>query len=97
MRVLVPGGRICILEITSPAGRAGRTLLKAYMRGVVPLAARCVARHRDVPMLMRYYWDTIEACARPGAIMASIREAGFVDVHRTVSLGVFSEYCARRP
>jgi demethylmenaquinone methyltransferase / 2-methoxy-6-polyprenyl-1,4-benzoquinol methylase len=97
MRVLVPGGRICILEITSPAGRVGRTLLKAYMRGVVPLAARCIARHRDVPKLMRYYWDTIEACASPNAIMASIREAGFVDVHRTVSLGVFSEYCARKP
>ena len=96
-RVLVPGGRICILEITSPAGRVGRALLKAYMRGVVPVVARCIARHREVPTLMRYYWDTIEACASPGAIMASIRDAGFVDVKRTVSLAVFSEYCARKP
>ena len=96
MRVLVPGGRICILEITAPAGRVGRTLLKAYMRGVVPLLARGIARHRDVPKLMRYYWDTIEACASPSAIMAAIQDAGFVDVHRIVSLGVFSEYCARK-
>jgi hypothetical protein len=29
--------------------------------------------------------------------MASIRDAGFVDVERVVSLGVFSEYCARKP
>lgn len=93
-RVLVPGGRICILEITAPAGRAPRIILKAYMRGVVPFVARCIARHRDAPKLMRYYWDTIEACASPGVIMAAIRDAGFVDVQRTVSLGVFSEYCA---
>jgi demethylmenaquinone methyltransferase/2-methoxy-6-polyprenyl-1,4-benzoquinol methylase len=96
MRVLKPGGRICVLEITSPAGRAPRMLLKAYMRGVVPMVARYIARHRDVPKLMRYYWDTIEACASPIVIMAAIRDAGFVDVQRTVSLGVFSEYCARK-
>jgi demethylmenaquinone methyltransferase/2-methoxy-6-polyprenyl-1,4-benzoquinol methylase len=96
MRVLAPGGRLCILEITAPAGHARRVLLKAYMRGVVPLVASCIARHREVPKLMRYYWDTIEACARPSVIMTAISDAGFVDVQRTVSLGIFSEYCARK-
>jgi demethylmenaquinone methyltransferase/2-methoxy-6-polyprenyl-1,4-benzoquinol methylase len=95
-RVLVPGGRICILEITAPAGRARRTFLKAYMRGVVPFVARCIARHRDVPKLMRYYWDTIEACASPTLIMGALRDAGFIDVQRTVSLGIFSEYCGSK-
>jgi demethylmenaquinone methyltransferase / 2-methoxy-6-polyprenyl-1,4-benzoquinol methylase len=97
MRVLVPGGRICILEITAPAGRAPKFLLKTYMRGIVPFVARYITRHRDVPRLMRYYWDTIEACASPSAIMAAISHAGFVDVERTVSLGIFSEYCGRKP
>jgi demethylmenaquinone methyltransferase/2-methoxy-6-polyprenyl-1,4-benzoquinol methylase len=96
-RVLAPGGRICLLEITSPAGRASRALLRAYMRGIVPFVARYIARHHDVPELMRYYWDTIEACASPSVILAAIRDAGFVDVQRTVSLGIFSEYCARKP
>jgi demethylmenaquinone methyltransferase/2-methoxy-6-polyprenyl-1,4-benzoquinol methylase len=96
-RVLAPGGRVCILEITLPAGRIARALLRTYMRSVVPFAARYIARHRDVPKLMRYYWDTIEACASPTIIMASMREAGFTDVQRTVSLGVFSEYCGRKP
>lgn len=97
LRVLVPGGRLCVLEITSPPGRVPKALLRAYMRGVVPFVARCIARHRDVPKLMRYYWDTIEACASPGSIMTAIREAGFADVERRVSLGVFSEYCGRKP
>lgn len=96
-RVLVPGGRICLLEITSPTRRVPRALLKAYMRGVVPFMARYLAENRDSPKLMRYYWDTIEACAAPQAIMAAIREAGFVDVYRHVELGIFSEYCARKP
>lgn len=93
-RVLVPGGRVCLLEITAPTGRAQRLLLRAYMRGLVPFLARYIARHREVPKLMRYYWDTIEACARPAIILDALREAGFTDVRRTVSLGIFSEYLA---
>jgi demethylmenaquinone methyltransferase/2-methoxy-6-polyprenyl-1,4-benzoquinol methylase len=96
-RVLAPGGRLCLLEITAPEGRLSRALLKAYMRGVVPCMARCVARHPDSPTLMRYYWDTIEACASPRSILSAIREAGFADVYRHVELGIFSEYCARKP
>jgi demethylmenaquinone methyltransferase / 2-methoxy-6-polyprenyl-1,4-benzoquinol methylase len=46
---------------------------------------------------MRYYWDTIEACAAPAAIVAAMREAGFIDVYRRVEMGIFSEYCARKP
>jgi demethylmenaquinone methyltransferase / 2-methoxy-6-polyprenyl-1,4-benzoquinol methylase len=93
-RVLAPGGRLCVLEITPPTGRVGHALLRAYMRGLVPFAARCIARHRDMPLLMRYYWDTIEACASPAVIMASLREAGFSDVQRAVSLSIFSAYTA---
>ena len=97
MRVLVPGGRVCVLEITAPEGRVSRGLLKGYMRGVVPLMARYLRAHRDMPELMRYYWDTIEACAAPAAIVATMREAGFIDVYRRVEMGIFSEYCARKP
>jgi len=96
-RVLKPGGRICMLEITSPRGVLPRALLKAYMRGVVPIIARVVARDRSVPELMRYYWDTIEACVSPASILDELVAVGFVDVIRYVEHGVFSEYRARRP
>ncbi len=96
-RVLVPGGRLCILEITAPSGHLAKALLRSYMRDLVPFIARYIARHREVPKLMRYYWDTIEACAPPEVILGAIRGAGFVDVQRTICLGVFSEYCARKP
>jgi len=96
-RVLRPGGALCILEITMPDSPLQRALLKAYMRGAVPLLARVVARHSDMPELMRYYWDTIEACVPPAVVMQGIRDAGFTEVTRHIELGVFSEYRARKP
>lgn len=96
-RVLRPGGRLCLLEITCPTGRWRRALLKTYMRTLVPLAARALARERDTPLLMRYYWDTIEACVAPPLIVAALESAGFVEVDWSVELGIFSQYCARRP
>ena len=74
-----------------------RALLKSYLHTVIPTLARVVSRHRDTPTLMRYYWDTIEACAPPRVILDEIRAAGFVEVRRHVELGVFSEYLAQRP
>jgi demethylmenaquinone methyltransferase/2-methoxy-6-polyprenyl-1,4-benzoquinol methylase len=67
------------------------------MRGFVPLVARLLGTNAESPKLMRYYWDTIECCAPPEQILDSIRAAGFTDVHRFVTLGIFSEYRALKP
>jgi demethylmenaquinone methyltransferase/2-methoxy-6-polyprenyl-1,4-benzoquinol methylase len=96
-RVLRSGGRLCILEMTLPRQAFARTMLRAYMRGVVPAMARLVARHSEMPELMRYYWDTIEACIPPQMVIEGIRAAGFIEVARHVELGIFSEYYARKP
>lgn len=96
-RVLRPGGRLLVLEITKPAGAVGTALLKGYMRTVVPLIARAISRRRDTAELWRYYWDTIEACIPPDSVMGALRAAGFADVQRHVELGIFSEYVARKP
>jgi demethylmenaquinone methyltransferase/2-methoxy-6-polyprenyl-1,4-benzoquinol methylase len=96
-RVLKPGGRLCLLEITRPDQAWFRLLLRTYIRGVVPFAARLVARDSGTPTLMRYYWDTIEVCVSPRSIEAALEAAGFVDIHRHVELGIFSEYRASKP
>jgi demethylmenaquinone methyltransferase/2-methoxy-6-polyprenyl-1,4-benzoquinol methylase len=96
-RVLRPGGIACILEITQPKGRIAHALAKFYMRDLASLAAKAFARHAETARLMRYYWDTIEACVPPDQVMATLSGAGFTDVGRHVELGVFSEYTARVP
>ena len=97
LRVLRPGGQLCLLEITRPHGRWQRALLKTYMRVLVPWAARMLCRERDTPLLMRYYWDTIDACVAPPLILGALEAAGFEQVSRRLELGIFSQYCARRP
>lgn len=96
-RVLRPGGRICLLEITRPQGRLAHALLKAYMRLAVPALARAVGRRDDTSRLFRYYWDTIEACASPPRVIATLEAAGFTGVRRHVELGIFSEYQGQKP
>lgn len=93
-RVLRPGGRLLVLEITRPEGRLAAALLRAYMRGVVPMVAGWVGHSRRTPLLYRYYWDTIEACVPPAKVMASMATSGFARVSRVQTLGIFSEYGA---
>ncbi|MBV8910377.1 MAG: class I SAM-dependent methyltransferase [Gammaproteobacteria bacterium] len=96
-RVLRPGGRMCLLEITLPQSAWGRGLLRAWLDVCVPALASALGRRRDSALLMHYYWDTIRACVPPATILAAISAAGFCDVTRSVDLGTFSAYCGRRP
>jgi demethylmenaquinone methyltransferase/2-methoxy-6-polyprenyl-1,4-benzoquinol methylase len=94
-RVLKPGGRVLLLEITKPVSILGSALTRAYFGTVVPCLARIGTRSADASRLMKFYWDTIAHCVAPQVILESIRRAGFV-AERTVIAGIFSEYIATR-
>ena len=91
-RVLRPGGRLCILEMTPPRNRPARALLRLYVRGVIPALARLTRRRRETAFLWEYFWDTMDACVPPATVLEALGKAGFSGVGRYMELGIFSEY-----
>lgn len=97
LRVLRPGGKVCIMEISRPRSRLLRGVLWFHISVMVPLLARLTGRHADVKRLWAYYGDTIEAALDPNTILEALRRAGFADVGCSVSLGIFREYTGTKP
>lgn len=48
-RVLRPGGIVCVMEMTRPRGAAARSLLRWYVRGVVPWLSRLTRTNGRLP------------------------------------------------
>jgi demethylmenaquinone methyltransferase/2-methoxy-6-polyprenyl-1,4-benzoquinol methylase len=95
-RVLRPGGKLLILEITAPESRIARAALGVYMGRVAPAVVRLCTRNQRTAELLRYYWETTRDCVRPAVIMDALADAGFTDVQRRIELGIFSEYTGTR-
>lgn len=91
-RVLRPGGKLLILEITAPESRLARAFLGVYMGRFAPAVIGLRTRSARAAELFRYYWETTRDCVRPEVIVDALRRAGFEDVKRTIELGIFSEY-----
>ena len=96
-RVLKPGGKLLILEITAPESRLARGVLGIYMGRIAPAVISVRTRNRRTAELFRYYWETTRDCVRPEVIMEALVAAGFENVQRRIELGIFSEYSGERP
>lgn len=77
-RVLAPAGRLVILEISRPPAAALRTALRLYFTRVLPL----LTREPQARLLMRYYWETIDACVPAEKIMEILARTGFTGIER---------------
>lgn len=95
-RVLRPGGRLCVLEITRPTGRIRRAILRGYMSFLSRVACRVSRASKRTPELWDYYLDTIERCVPPATVVQALAAAGFGEVSHRMQLGLFSEYSASR-
>jgi demethylmenaquinone methyltransferase / 2-methoxy-6-polyprenyl-1,4-benzoquinol methylase len=92
LRVLKPGGRLLILEITPPRSTVGRYVVRTYFESVLPRVMRLSTGSAEAELLVRYYWDTIAHCVTPDVIISALRSSGFVDVQHRARGGLLSEY-----
>jgi demethylmenaquinone methyltransferase/2-methoxy-6-polyprenyl-1,4-benzoquinol methylase len=93
-RVLKPGGRLLLLEISRPCSRIGFHLARLYLGKVGPILARIGTRSKDTALLMKHFWATVAECASPEVILAALKRCGFGEAEHRVILGILSEYVA---
>jgi demethylmenaquinone methyltransferase/2-methoxy-6-polyprenyl-1,4-benzoquinol methylase len=94
-RVLRPGGRLLMLELTRPRSQAARRVVRFYIRYLIPALARLMGRNLNT--LLEYLWDTIEDSVPPETIIATLADAGFNEPSRFGQIELLSEYTATRP
>ncbi len=95
-RVLKPGGKLLILEVTKPEGSVRGFFFRIYFGKIYPGLTQLFTRSRAAKDMMVYYWETMDACVPPATVLAALREAGFADAKRIPLLGLFSEYVATK-
>jgi len=96
-RVLKPGGRVLLLEVSRPRSRVMRWVIRNHFQRVLPWLTRITTRSEPAELLMKFYWDTIDQCVPPETILDVLRRNGFVNVKRRVYCDFMSEYVAAKP
>lgn len=94
MRVLRPGGTLCVLELSTPRGVLTAPLYRLYTRFVIPALGRLVSR--DV-RAYSYLPESIAAVPQGDAMCALIRAAGASSATaRAMTFGACTLYLARK-
>jgi len=75
-RVLRPGGKVLVLEFTTPPGRFLGALYRLYFTKVLPLVGRLLSRDAEA---YEYLPRTVMAWPPPDAFQRSMEAAGFTD------------------
>ncbi len=95
LRVLRPGGMLCVLELSTPANPLVKPFYAAYTRGVIPLVGRIVSRDSSA---YSYLPKSIRAVPVRDEMTLIIAEAGFAGAeYRSLTLGVCTMYTATKP
>jgi len=96
LRVLKPGGRVLILEITLPRSPLGQRFVRVYFESILPRVTRLSTGSAKAELLMKYYWDTIANCVAPEKILKVLASSGFATINHRVRGGLLSEYLASK-
>lgn len=94
LRVLRPGGVICVVELSQPTSPLPLLMYKGYTRGFIPVAGRLMSGD---PRAYSYLHESIEAAPQRDAMTSIMKEAGFADcVWKSIFPGAVCIYLATK-
>ena len=95
LRVLKPGGRLVIIELTAPRRAPMKQLFWLYSHVLMPLVGRIISRDRHA---YSYLPATMEAFPQGEEMQGILRKAGFAEVQfRRFTFGLSTLYTACKP
>ncbi|WP_309398633.1 class I SAM-dependent methyltransferase [Cerasicoccus maritimus] len=95
-RCLKPGGKVLIMDVTTPPGKLGKVFFKLYFKHILPFFTKVFTGSESARYLMAYYWDTMDQMAPTEVVLEALRKAGFAEPKHDLLKGCFSEYTATK-
>lgn len=94
LRVLRPGGKVIVLELTTPRNAVVKWLYNLYAGKVIPFVGRMVSRNRRA---YKYLPESIEAVPARRTMTAIMEDVGFAEPqYRSLTMGVAAIYHATK-
>ncbi len=88
-RILIPGGKLSILEFTTPSSRYFRPVFLFYSRHVMPLVGSLFGSRDEY----KYLSDSSENFPQRETLIDILKDSGYVSTHyRELTLGIASIY-----
>ncbi len=95
LRVLRPGGMLCVLELSVPDNRFIRWFYDIYTLHIIPLLGSLKSGDKSA---YRYLPESIAACPRGKEMVGLMESAGFCDCQvRSLTMGVCTLYTGLKP
>lgn len=94
LRVLRPGGVLCVVELSEPANPLVKSAYRLYSRKVIPFIGRLISHDSRA---YTYLPESIAACPQRTAMTALMTATGFKNASfKSLTLGVVTIYLATK-
>ncbi len=93
-RVLKPGGKLCVIELTRPVHFPVKQLFTVYTHTVLPIYGRMISKDKSA---YRYLTATIEAFPQGETMVGILKGIGFSEAHfKRLTFGICTCYTATK-
>lgn len=96
-RVLKPGGKLILIEMSVPATGMLRAFHTIAIGKILPFISYLLTRDKRARRLMSYHWETISTYPSPETLVSYIASHSFRDVRHETEFRIFHLFTAQKP